>query len=154
MLNEEDKKKIEEHIAHYPQRRVACIDALKVVQDRDGWVSDQSIKDIAEFLDMSPDEVDNVATFYNLVFRKPVGRHVILVCDSVSCWIMDYDKILDHLHQKLGIRMGETTEDKRFTLLPIPCLGICDKAPALMIDNDLHTDVSVEKLDKILEDYA
>jgi NADH-quinone oxidoreductase subunit E len=102
---------------------------------------------------MTSDELDSVATFYNLVFRKPVGRHVILICDSISCWVMGFEKILDHIQNKLEIKYGETTKDDRFTLLPIPCLGTCDRAPALMIDNDLHRDLTVEKIDKILEKY-
>lgn len=153
MLTDEEKKEIEAHIKHYPQKRGACIEALKVVQNHRGWISDENIQDIAEFLEMTPDELDSVATFYNLVFRKEVGRHVILMCDSVSCWVLGYQQLHDHLKDKYGIKFGETTEDKRFTLLPIPCLGTCDHAPALMIDHDLHRDLSPGKLDQILDHY-
>lgn len=153
MLTEEEIKEIEEHVKDYPKKRAACIEALKVVQKRRRWISDENLKDIADILDMTIDELDNVATFYNLVFRKPVGRHIILICDSVSCWITGYRQILEHLENKLGIKYGETTKDERFTLLPIPCLGTCDRAPALMIDNDLHRDLSVEKIDEILDKY-
>ncbi len=153
MLTEQEKKEIADQVKHYPLKRAACIEALKVVQQHRGWVSDENLHDIAAELDMSPDELDSVATFYNLVFRKPVGRHVILICDSVSCWVMGYDKLMDHLQQKLGIKLGQTTEDNRFTLLTIPCLGTCDHAPTLMIDNDLHRDLSPEKLDEILNKY-
>ncbi len=153
MLSEQEKKEIQEEIKHYPIKRAACIEALKAVQKHRGWISDESIKDIATELDMSPDELDSVATFYNLVFRQPVGRNVILVCDSISCWIMGYEKLLDYLKEKLDISFGETTKDNRFTLLPIPCLGTCDRAPALMINNDLHRDLTPEKLDGILERY-
>ena len=153
MLSTEEIKEIEEEIKHYPQKKAACIEALKVVQRRRRWVSDEHLKDIAFILDMSPDELDSVATFYNLVFRRPVGRHIILICNSVSCWIMDHEKILEHLNKNLEIKYGETTKDDRFTLLPIPCLGTCDHAPALMIDNDLHRDLTTEKLDSILENY-
>jgi NADH-quinone oxidoreductase subunit E len=102
---------------------------------------------------MTPDELDNVATFYNLIFRKPVGKHVILVCDSVSCWIMGYERVRQRLSERLGIGFGETTADERFTLLPIVCLGACDHAPAIMIDDDLCRDVDREKLDAILAQY-
>ena len=97
--------------------------------------------------------MDSVATFYNLIFREPVGRNVILLCDSVSCWLLGYENLLTHLKNKLGIGLGETTKDNRFTLLPMPCLGTCDHAPALMINNDLHRDLTPEKLDRILEIY-
>lgn len=153
MLSEKEIEKIDEEISQFPNRQAACIEALKTVQEERGWVSDESIRDIAEYLEMSVDEVDSVATFYNLIFRKPVGRHVILVCDSISCWILGYEKIVDQLGDKLGIGWGETTEDKRFTLLPIPCLGTCDRAPAMMIDNDLHRDLGEKKLDEILNLY-
>ena len=153
MLTADEQKEIDEHIKEYPNKRAACIEALKVVQENRRWISDDSLKDIANYLEMTIDELDSIATFYNLVFRKPVGKHVILICDSVSCYILGYEKILDYLDKKLGIKLGETTEDDRFTLLPIPCLGTCDHAPALMIDNDLYRDLSEEKLDKILDQY-
>jgi NADH-quinone oxidoreductase subunit E len=102
---------------------------------------------------MTPDELDSVATFYNLIFRKPVGRHVILVCDSVSCWIMGYERLRERLTARLGIRPGDTTADGRFTLLPIVCLGTCDHAPAMMIDEDLYRDIDPAAIDAILEQY-
>lgn len=154
MLSEQEIKEIEAHAREVPYRRGACIEALKVVQAHRGWVSDEHIKDIAALLDMSPDEVDNVATFYNLIFRKPVGRNVIFLCDSISCWMMGYEQIYAHLRQKLGIQFGETTPDGQFTLLPVVCLGTCDRAPAMIINEDLHRNVTPEKLDEILQHYS
>jgi len=153
MLTESEKKEIEAEARHYDYKRAACVDALKVVQRHRGWVSDESLRDVAEYLEMTPDELDNVATFYNLIFRKPVGKHVILVCDSVSCWIMGYERVRQRLSERLGIGFGETTADERFTLLPIVCLGTCDHAPAIMIDGDLCRDVDPEKVDAILAQY-
>jgi len=153
MLTEEEKKEIDEHLDEYPTKRAACIEALKVVQRKRRWISDESLNDIAAYLEMTPDELDGVATFYNLVFRKPVGRHVILICDSISCWILGYPGLYEHLRTKLGISFGETTKDDRFTLLPIPCLGTCDRAPALMIDDDLHRDLNPDKIDELLNSY-
>lgn len=153
MLSPEERQEIEAEIAHYPDKRAVCIDAMKVVQKHRGWVSDDALRDVAELLEMSADELDSVATFYNLIFRKPVGRHVIMVCDSVSCWVMGYDRVREHLTTRLGIKLGETTPDGRFTLLPIVCLGTCDHAPAMMVDNDLHRDLDTEKIDSILEKY-
>ncbi len=140
-------------MAIYPQKRAACIEALKVVQQHRGWVSDEALDEVAELLEMTPDELDGVATFYNLIFRKPVGRHVILICDSVSCWIMGYDNLRDHLKSRLGIDLGGTTPDGRFTLLPSVCLGACDHAPVMMIDDDLHLDLTPERIDQILAGY-
>lgn len=129
------------------------MDALNIVQRHRGWVSDEALKDVATHLEMTPDELDAVATFYSFIFRKPVGRHVILVCDSISCWVMGYNPLLDVLKAKLNICFGETTEDKRFTLLPISCLGACDRAPAMMVDDDLYGPVAPEMMDKILGKY-
>lgn len=153
MLNPEEQREIQAELGHYPDKRSVCIDAMKIVQRHRGWVSDDALRDIAEFLEMSVDELDGVATFYNLIFRKPVGRHVIKVCDSVSCWIMGYDRVCEHLSRRLGIKFGETTTDQRFTLLPIVCLGACDHAPVLMIDNELHRDLEVRNLDRLLDQY-
>lgn len=153
MLTAEEKHSIDHEISLVPAKKNACIEALKIVQQNRGWISDESLKEVAEYVDMSPAELDSVATFYNLIFRQPVGRHVILVCDSISCFVMGYDGIRDHLFSTLNIKYGQTTEDGRFTLLPNCCLGTCDCAPALMIDNDLYRNLTVEQLDEILMKY-
>jgi NADH-quinone oxidoreductase subunit E len=153
MLTEEIRAEIAEQIQHYDHKRAGCVEALKIVQKHHGWVSDASVREVARLLDMTPDELDAVATFYSLIFRRPVGRHVILICDSVTCWIMGYEDLLAHLTDRLGIGLGETSADGRFTLLPVPCLGTCDHAPAMMIDDDLHRDLDREKIDQILERY-
>ena len=153
MLTEEERREIEEEIKHFDYKQAASVDALKIVQKHRGWVSDESIKDIAELLEMSPAELDGVATFYNLIYRKPVGKHVILLCDSVSCWVMGCDRMREHFTKRLGIDFGETSEDNEYTLLPMQCLGTCDHAPAMMIDETLHRDLDEEKIDGILESY-
>ena len=153
MLSEQEIQAINHEIQLVPYKKAAVIEALKIVQQHRGWISDESVEAIAGHLEMSPAEVDSVATFYNLIFRKPVGRHVILLCDSISCYVMGYKKLQEALQHKLKIKFGETTVDQRFTLLPNCCLGCCDHAPALMIDEDLHQDVTVEMLDEILKKY-
>ena len=153
MLSEEEKKEILEEIRHYPYASAACIDALKIVQHYKGWVSDESVKDIAQFLNMSNEDVDGVATFYSRIYRKPVGRNVILLCDGVTCMIMGYESIYEFISKKLGIRFGQTTPDNRYTLLPISCLGDCDHAPAIMINNDYFNRISIEKVEELLENY-
>ena len=153
MLAPEERQEIEAELDRYPTRQAVCIEALKVVQRHRGWVSDEGLQDIGEALDMTREELDGVATFYNLVFRKPVGRHVALICDSVSCWIMGYEKLCQGLTSRLKVRLGENTADNRFTVLPIVCLGVCDHAPALMIDDDLYRDVEPGQLDGVLENY-
>jgi len=154
MLTAEERSEIEAEFTRYPNRKAVCIDAMKIVQKRRGWLSDEALRDIGGLLDMSPADLDGVATFYNLLFRRPVGRHVIYICDSVSCWIMGAEQQCRHLSERLKIAPGETTADGRFTLLPIVCLGACDHAPVMMIDDDTHFDLSPEKIDQILERYA
>jgi NADH-quinone oxidoreductase subunit E len=153
MLTAEEKHEIEKAISLVPIKKAAGIEALKIVQEHRRWVSDESLHDVAAFMNMSSEELDSVATFYNMIFRKPVGRHVILLCDSISCWVMGYEGILNYLMKRLEIKYGETTIDGRYTLLPNCCLGTCDCAPALMIDNDLYRNLTTDQLDEILDKY-
>ena len=133
ILTDQIKEEIRTQCEQCGHHQAACIDAMLIAQRNLGWLSDETVHELAVFLGMTLEEVDSLATFYNRLYRQPVGRHVILICDSVSCWIMGYEQILEHLNQKFGVRLGETTPDGRFTLLPTQCLGACDRAPALMI---------------------
>jgi NADH-quinone oxidoreductase subunit E len=153
MLSKEEIHEIQHEIKQYPYPAVACIDALKIVQQHRGWISDESVGDIALILGISADEVDSVATFYSRIYRKPVGRNVILICDSVSCMIMGYKSLYQYISSKLGIGFGETTSDNRFTLLPVSCLGDCDNAPAIMINNDHYNRLSADRIDELLAGY-
>lgn len=153
MLSPEERQEIEAELPHYPKKQALSIDAMKIVQKHRGWVSDEALQDIAEFLGMSTSDLDGVATFYNLIFRKPVGRHVVYVCDSVSCWIMGARHITRQLTTRCGARLGESTADGRFTLLPIVCLGACDRAPVMMVDDDLHVDLEPAKVGEVLDRY-
>jgi NADH-quinone oxidoreductase subunit E len=153
VLTDEERRELEEAMPHYPSRRSAAITALKIVQRHRRWVSDEVLSDLSGFLNVSVDELDTLATFYNLLYRKPVGRHVILVCDSMVCWSLGSERLVGALQDELGVELGETTSDGRFTLLPIVCLGACERAPAILVDDDLHGPVDPEHLDRILEAY-
>lgn len=153
VLHAEDRAAIEHETHHYEDPRAATIEALKIVQHRHGWVPDGAIAAIGEVLGIPGSDVEGVATFYNLIFRRPVGRHVIKVCDSVSCFLTGYDEVKNAFSAKLGIDLGHTTPDGRFTLLPICCLGACDKGPVLMIDQDTHFDVAPDRINELLEQY-
>lgn len=153
MLSEIEKRAIEQELAHNEQKRAAAPEALKIVQRQRGWISEEALRDTAAALDMTSAELDDVATFYNLIFRKPVGRHVILICNSVSCFVMGYTGLRAHLRARLGIDFGETTADGRFTLLPVVCLGDCDRAPAMMIDEQLYDNLTPERIDDVLARY-
>lgn len=153
MLTDPERREIEAELHRYPDKRAVCVDALKIIQRHRGWVSDDALGSLAMFLGMTREELDGVATFYNLIYRKPVGRHVILLCDSISCWIRGCDAMRLHLRNRLRVSLGETTADQRFTLLPIVCLGACDHAPVMMVDDDVHGDLTAETIDRALEQY-
>ncbi len=152
MLSDQVQKEIRGELEHYPTPRAACIEALKIVQKHERWVSDEALQEVAALIGIAAAELEGVATFYNLIYRQPVGEHVILLCDSVSCWLTGCEKIRSGLRERLGVDYGQTTADGRYTLLPMACLGNCDHAPSLMIDEDLHQDLTPEALDGILEE--
>lgn len=145
-LSEAELTEIDAELAHVPYKSAAAIEALKIVQQHRGWVSDESLVAIARQLEMSAAELEGVATFYNLIFRRPVGERVILLCNSISCWIKGCDGLQQKITDELGIGLGETTPDNRYTLLPVTCLGACDKAPVMMVGNDLHEDLTEASL--------
>ncbi len=154
LLTAETKNEILAELAHSETNRMACIEALQIAQREHGWVNDEDLCEVAMLLGLTPDEVDGVATFYNLIRRRPVGRHVILLCASVSCWVMGYAALRERLLQTLSVELGRTTADGRFTVLENQCLGACDHAPVLMIDDDLYCDVDADRLGDILAKYA
>jgi NADH-quinone oxidoreductase subunit E len=154
MLTEEERRAIEAEVADCECAESASVEALQALQRQRGWISDEAIRDVAPFVGMSPEELDGVATFYSFIFRRPVGRHVIFLCDSVSCYVMGHENILELLSRRLGVGMGQTTPDSRFTLLPVSCVGMCDHAPAMMINDDLYGDLDAAKVETILEKYT
>ena len=141
VLSDGERSAIEHELHHYEDSRAASIEALKIVQKARGWVPDGAITAIGELIGIPASDVEGVATFYSQIFRQPVGRHIIRVCDSMVCYIGGHESVVSSIQQQLGIGLGETTSDGRFTLLPVCCLGNCDKAPALMIDDDTFGDV-------------
>lgn len=153
MLSDAERREMEAELEHYERAQSVSVDALKIVQRHRGWVDDEGLADCAAFLDMPPTVLEGVATFNNLIFRRPVGRHVILLCDSISCWVCNHERGLAHLRATLGVEPGQTTADGRFTLLPVNCLGACDGAPVMMIDDDLHRDLTPERIDEVLARY-
>lgn len=153
MLTDIERKEIEEELKIYPYPAAACIDALKIVQSHRGWISDEAVSDIAAELGMSADEVDGIATFYTRIYRKPVGRNIILICDGISCVMMGNESLYNRISDILNIKFGETTSDGLFTLLPVSCLGDCDHAPVMMVNEDTYNKVEPAMIDGILKKY-
>ena len=152
-LTPEEIAEIDHEMEVYPDKQAVGLEALKIVQKHQGWVSDESLLSISKYLQIPISELEGVATFFNLVYRQPVGRHVMLFCNSVSCWIMGCDSLKDHIKEKLDIDFGETSSCGDFTLLPVPCLGDCDRAPVMMVGRDLHRNLTPTKINKIILDY-
>ena len=153
VLSDAERAAIEEEMHHYEDPRAASIEALKIVQQARGWVPDGAADAIGAILGIPASDVEGVATFYSQIFRQPVGRHIIRVCDSMTCFIGGHESVLDGIRTTLGIEPGQTTAENRFTLLPVCCLDNCDKAPALMIDNDTFGNVTADSVAALLEDY-
>jgi len=150
MLSDREKREIEEEIANSRDPRAACIGAMGIVQARRGWVSEEAISDLAPLLEMTVDELEGVATFYNLIFRHPVGKHVLKVCDGAVCWILGGQSLMEYLEQKLGVKAGGTTADGVVTLLPICCVGDCDHAPVMMVDDIMIRNLTPERIDELI----
>ena len=152
-LSSEELAEIHHEMSHYEDARAASIEALKIVQQHRGWVPDGAIYAIGDLLGIPASDVEGVATFYSQIFRQPVGRHIIRVCNSMVCFIAGHESVVEEIQNSLGIAPGQTTADGRFTLLPVCCLGNCDKAPAVMVDDDTFGDVQPSGVAKMLEGY-
>ncbi|MEE9424189.1 MAG: NADH-quinone oxidoreductase subunit NuoE [Methylococcales bacterium] len=153
-LTDQERTELDHMLDHYPVASGATIDALKMIQKYHGWVSDQHLVALASYMQIPVAELESVATFYNLIFRKPVGDNLVHPCDGVSCLVMGYRKVHQQLKQALEINDGETTEDNSFTLIPLPCLGACDKAPVLLINETLHENVNPVHVSEIIQSVS
>jgi len=151
MLPEELQEKLQQRIAAAEQPREQAIDVMYAVQKHYGFLSDEGLVEAAALLGMTPLELEELATFYDFLYRQPVGRYVIHVCDGVVCWMFHEGSVFDYLCQKLGVCAGEITADGVFTVLPTACVGFCDHAPAMLINGVPYGPLTPESIDQILE---
>ncbi len=144
---------IDEILGRYPegQRLAALIPVLDLAQREFGYLTVEVMELVARRLEVPPSQVLNTATFYTMLRKKPVGAHHVQVCTNVSCWLRGSDDLLHHIEKRLGVAAGETTPDKRFTLEEVQCLGACGNAPVIQVDDDYHEELTVEKVDALLE---
>jgi NADH-quinone oxidoreductase subunit E len=149
-LRDAEKEQIKMAAAEFPRRRSALIPALRIVQESRGCVDREAMRDIAEAFELHPMEVEEVASFYSMINTRPVGKHLIQVCRSISCFIMGANSIIKQVETRLGARVGETTRDGKFTLMTVECLGSCGTAPVMMIGEQYHEDLKPEKVEEIL----
>src|SRR5579875_2211814 len=154
MLSEEAKKKIDAILKKYPTKKAALLPALYVLQEEQGWVPREGMKDIADYLGLPPADVEGVATFYTMYNKTPVGKYHVEVCHNIVCMVVGADELIDHIGQKLGIEQGETTPDRKFTLNAAECLGACANAPCMQIGETYYEDLTFEKTDRILDELA
>lgn len=151
-VSEQTKKRIEGIIARYPQKRAALLPVLHLVQREAGFISKTEENLIASLLGLKPIQVREVVTFYTMYLRKPVGKYHLQLCSNISCSILGAESLLDYISEKLGIAIGETTSDRKFTLTAVECLGACEHAPCMMVNFDYYGNLDKEKIDKILNE--
>ena len=145
------RRELEAILSRYPNREAAILPALHLAQKEFGYVSDEAIVCVADFLGFTPARIEGVATFYTMYNRKPVGRYHVQICRNISCSLMGAEHLIEHVSRKLGIRPGETTPDGKFTLSGAECLGSCGTAPVMQVNDDYHEDLTEEKIDALLD---
>jgi NADH-quinone oxidoreductase E subunit len=150
MITEEVRARMRALAAQYPSARSATLPALHIVQETEGYVTPEGVQAVADALGLRADEVDSVVSFYSMFFKKPVGRHVVKVCTSVSCYLRGGDPLLAHLEGRLGVRRGQTTPDGAITLFGIECLASCGTAPVLQVDDEFVENVTLEDADALI----
>jgi len=151
MLPEELQNKLQNDIAAVDHPKELAVDVMFALQEHYGYLSDEAVETAAGLLGISPVEIEELATFYTFVYREPVGKYVIHVCDSLLCMLDGSETIEAHLKGKLGIQPGETTGDGLFTLLPVCCIGYCDRAPAMLINRKVYSPLTADSLDTIID---
>lgn len=152
MIPEELKNALEQRVAAAIEPREAAVSIMKELQRHYGWLTDEAVTEAAGLLGLSPLQIEELATFYEMIYRRPVGKRVIHVCDSISCWAMGGESLLQQLAARLGIGVGETTGDGMFTLLPCCCLGNCGESPTMLVGDNLYGGLTLEKALDILQE--
>jgi NADH-quinone oxidoreductase subunit E len=151
MLLEENKVRLDSIIARYPQKQAALLPALHLIQEQEGYISEEAMQYIADYLGIPFGHVLGVVTFYTMFYDKPMGRHHIQVCTNISCQLLGAESIVDHIGKRCGIKPGQTTDDGKFTLSEVECLGSCGTAPMMQINDDYHENLTAERIDSIID---
>ena len=142
---------LQTQIANAESPRETAVDVMFALQNHYGYLSDEALEEGARLLGMTPLELEELATFYDFIYRESVGKYVIHICDGVVCWMNGYRSVLDHLCEKLGIGIGETTKDGLFTILPTACIGYCDLSPAVLVNGRPYGPLTPDKIDDLLQ---
>ncbi len=151
-FTKENEEKFDKLLLRYPDKASLSLPSLWMAQYQEGWVSEDAMIYIADKLETSPMNIQSIASFYTMFNLKPVGTYHLQVCKTLSCKLCGSEEIRKHLTNKLGIEFGETTKDMKFTLTQVECLGACGEAPMMSLNDDYVGDLTIEKIDKILEE--
>ena len=151
MIPDNLRKSLENRVATAVTAREAAVDVMKALQAHFGWLTDEAVGLAAELLGLSRLQVEELATFYEMIYRRPVGEKVVHVCDSISCWCAGYDRIIDHLKDRLGVEPGGTSADGKYTLIPCCCMGRCGDGPVMSVGDNIYENLTPERVDQILE---
>jgi NADH-quinone oxidoreductase subunit E len=155
MFSEEAKQQLDNLIKKYPNKKAALLPALWIAQEQyGGFVPPEALREVAGYLELSPAEVEGVATFYTMYNKTPVGANHLEVCHNIACMVRGADDLIEHIANKLGIEKGETTPDRQFTLSGAECLGACANAPCMMVGPIYYEDLTIDKADKIIDELA
>jgi NADH-quinone oxidoreductase E subunit len=154
MLSEKAKAEINELKGKYPDPKSALLPALEIAQQEKGWLSEEVMREVGQAMDLSPTEVASVASFYTMLYTQPVGEHVIQVCTNITCSLLGAEHLVDYISRELGIEVGQTTPDGKFTLLTVECLGSCGTAPMMQVDETYYENLTEEMIERILAELA
>ena len=154
MLSEQTRTAIAQALDTYPRRRTAVLDALRLAQNEKGYLGKETLYEVAEIMDLDPNALFTLVTFYDLLHDKPIGRYDTMVCKNIACFLRGSDELIAHVSEKLGIGLGETTPDGAFTLRTMECLASCDTAPVMLINETYYENLTIEKVDRILEELS
>ncbi len=154
MLLEDLRQKLSTMIAEAESPREKAVDVMLEIQKHHFWMSDEAMEEAAVLLGMTPLELDELATFYDFIYRSPVGKYVIHVCDSAMCWLEGHQRVIDRISARVNVQPGSTSPDGLFSLLPVCCIGYCDRAPAMVINGRVYGRLTPEKIDRILDKLA
>lgn len=153
-LKDRKAAEIEAILAKYPRKQSGVLPLLYLVQEDEGWVSSESVHEVAEICEVHPTQVQEVVSFYPMYNRKPVGKYTLRVCGTLPCALCGSDGLMDYLKEKLGVGVGEVTEDGQFTIKRMECLGACSEAPLMIVDKQIQTHLTRAKVDDLLERCA
>lgn len=153
MISEQAKQRMHALAARYPVPRSAVMPSLYIAQQEEGYITEEGLQAVADAIGMTVDDVESVATFYTMYYAQPPGKKIIKICTSISCYLRNCDKLVQHFEERLGIKRGETAPDGNYTLQTVECLASCGTAPVLQVNDEFVENVSIEMAAKLVDEW-